>query len=156
MSVDKSWGGKVDEPSTDAPPGTLATAYDNQRELWVVIGRGDLKRVANSMTVRTPQTSQFYNKTVKHEEVHEKQYVGNGIFSDLYQIDNVMPRLLLLTDSNKQVLEQKIFHAVQDWRAEQFQILRQRNTQSEIEAHAISDQIAPKYIFQLPCMPYRQ
>lgn len=156
VSVGSNCGGGVDPPSTDAPHGTLDVAYDNQRELWVVVGRKDLKRVPSSMTVRTPQTSQFYNKSVKHEEVHEKQYVGNGIFSDLYQIDNVMPRLLLLADPNKQVLEQQVFQAVQDWRAEQFQILRQRNTQSEIEAHAVSDPIAPKYIFQLSCMPYGQ
>jgi len=54
------------------------------------------------------------------------------------------------------MLEQKVFEAVRDWRAEQFQILRQRNTQAEREAHVVSDPIAPQYLFQLECQPYGQ
>ncbi|HYO06720.1 MAG TPA: hypothetical protein VER14_07035 [Phototrophicaceae bacterium] len=62
-----------------------------------------------------------------------------------------MPRLLELTDPNPQVLEQKIYHAVEDWRKEQDLILRERLPRAEDEAHAVSDPIAPKYLFQKEC-----
>lgn len=100
--------------------------------------------------MRTPQTSQFYNKTLKHEEVHVEQY-ATGIWSDLYKIDNLMPRLLLLTDPNQQPLEQKIFRAKEDWREEQKQILLQRLPNAEREAYRVSDPITPRYLFQAAC-----
>lgn len=155
VSVGSNWGGKVDAPSTLAPAGTLALAFDNERGLWTVVGRGSLQRVPSPIEMRTPQASQFYNKTLRHEEVHVEQY-ATGIWSDLYQIDNVMPRLFQLTDPNKQVLEQKIFQAVQTWRGEQDQILEQRLRQGEREAYAVSDPIAPRYLFQRACLPISQ
>jgi len=151
VSVGSNWGGKVLEPLTLAPGGTLDVAYDSQRELWVVTGRGRLQRVPSPIVMREiPETSQFYNKVYRHEEVHFEQY-ATGIYSNLFQIDNVMPRLFQLSDPNKQVLEQKIFEAVRDWRVEQSQILDQRYTQAEAEAYAVSDPIAPRYIFQGAC-----
>ncbi len=151
VSIGRNWGGQVREPSTLAPAGTLDLAFDNQRGLWTVVGRGRLERVPSPIIVRTPQTSQFYNKSLRHEQVHEQQYIGNGIFSDLYLIDNVMPRLLQLTDPNKQVLEQRAFEAVRDWRVEQDIILEQRLPQAEMEAFAVSDPIAPRFLFQRAC-----
>ncbi len=145
-----NWGGKVDAPSTLALPGTLATAFNNKEFLWVVVGRGSLQRVPSQIEMRTPTTSQFYNKTLRHEEVHVEQY-ATGIFSDLYLIDNVMPRLFQLADPNKQVLKQQIFAAVEAWRREQDQILGQRLPQGEREAYAVSDPIAPRYKFQAAC-----
>ncbi len=65
-----------------------------------------------------------------------------------------MPRLYQLADWSKQALEQRAFEVVQDWRREQGIILDQRLLQSEIEAHAVSDPIAPLYIFQLECQSY--
>lgn len=134
-----------------APAGTLETAFDIARGVWIVVGRGSLQRVPSPIVMRTPMTSQFYDKTLRHEQVHEKQYIGRGIFSDLYRIDNVMPRLYQLSDPNKQVLEQMAFEAVEDWRREQYLILRQRLPQAEMEAFAVSDLVAPRYVFQEQC-----
>jgi hypothetical protein len=39
------------------------------------------------------------------------------------------------------------------WRTEQGIILNQRLLQSEIEAHAVSDPITPRYLYQLECQP---
>ncbi len=152
VNVGRNWGGQVPEPKTEGAPDYY---FDEARNLWTVVGRGTLERVPSSIIMRTPTTSQFYNKTLRHEEVHVEQY-ATGILSDLYKIDSLMPRLLPLTDLNRQPLEQKVFQAIQTWRGEQLQILRQRNTQAEIEAHAVSDPIAPRYLFQLECQLYGQ
>ncbi len=151
VSVGTNWGGQALAPTTLAPAGTLDTAYDISRGVWVIVGRGSLTRVLSPIMMRTPETSQFYNKTRRHEQVHEQQYTGDGIYSDLYQIDDVMPRLYQLSNSNKQVLEQMAFEAVEGWRREQDIILRQRLPQAEMEAYAVSDLIAPRYVFQEQC-----
>lgn len=150
VSVGTNWGGGVDPPATSAPAGTLELAFDSGTGLWKVVGPGSLQRVPSPIIMRTPQNSQFYNKTLRHEEVHVEQY-ATGIFSDLYKISNVMPRLLPMTDPNKQVLEQQIFQTVQTWRGEQDQILAQRLPHGEREAYAVSDPIAPQYKFQAAC-----
>ena len=153
VSVHRLWGGKVNPPLTLAPAGTLDIAFDNERGLWIVVGPGRLKRVPSPIDFRnTPTTTQFYNKIEKHEQVHYEQYTKQGgIFYDLYQIDNVMPLLLQLTDPNPQVLEEKIYQAVETWRTKQDLILAERLPDAEAEAYAVSDPIAPKYLFQKEC-----
>ena len=155
VSVDRNWGGAVDPPSTLAPAGTLEVAFNNETGLWAVIGRGTLERVPSPIVMRTPLTSQFYDKTYRHEEIHVGQY-ATGIFSDLYLIENVMPRLLQLSDPNRQVLEQRAFQTVEDWRTEQNVILRERLRRAEREAYTVSDPIAPSYLFQRACLPISQ
>jgi hypothetical protein len=141
----REWVAKVPEPNTE---GAAEIKYDTSSGLWRVVGPGTLQRVPNAPDMsRVPETTQFYNKILKHEEVHVEQY-ATGIYSDLYQIDNLMPHLFPLTDPNKQPLEQKVFHAIQDWRKSEGIILEQRvNSQGEREAYLVSDQIAPRYLF---------
>ena len=144
VSVGRNWGGGVDYPMT---PGLPDIEYDSNRSLYIVVGQGEeLQRIPSQIVMRTPETSQFYNKTLKHEEVHYEQFVS-GIFKDLYKIDNLMPRLLLLTDAGRQPLEQKVFQAKENWRAEQKQIAIGRLPESEREAYAVSDPIAPRNLF---------
>jgi hypothetical protein len=95
----------------------------------------------------TTYSGKMSNKILKHEEVHVKQF-ATGILSDLYQIDDLITHLLPLTDPNQQPLEQKIFQAIQDWRKNQDIILEQRlHPEGEKEAYAVSDLIAPRYLF---------
>jgi len=146
FTVNAYWfpAGSVNPPNITGDP---QIRFDSVRNLWIVVGPGTLQRVPNPAVINVPQTSQFYNKTVQHEQVHVEQY-ATGIFSDLYKISDLMPHLLPLTDPNQQPLEQKIFQAKQIWRIDQDRIMAQRLPDAEIEAHAVSDPIAPRYLYQ--------
>jgi hypothetical protein len=151
VSVGSNWGGKVLEPTIEGQP---KYEYDNERQVWTIVGPDTLQRVPKSIVMREiTETSQFYIKIYKHEEVHDKQW-REGMLSDLYTVDSLMPRLLLLTDPELQPLQQKFFEAKRVWIKEQDRVYSSRSIEVEKEAHAVSDPIEPKYIFQLQCMSY--
>ncbi|HEX8567993.1 MAG TPA: hypothetical protein VF648_20310 [Pyrinomonadaceae bacterium] len=147
VSIGGNWGGTVPSPIIDGYPDIN---FDSQRNLWVVIGRGTLQRVPSLAILRTPTTSQFYNKTLKHEEVHVEQY-ATGIFSDLYHIGSLMNALSPLTDSSENGLRQKIYDSRIAWYQGQDRVLKTRLPDAEREAFAVSDPIAPQYKFQSQC-----
>lgn len=100
--------------------------------------------------IGAPTTSQFYNKTLKHEEVHVEQY-ATGIFSDLYQVVSLMNALSSLTDSTENGLRQKIHDSRIAWYQGQDRVLKARLPDAEKEAFVVSDPIAPQYKFQAAC-----
>jgi hypothetical protein len=140
--------GDVDYPMT---PGQPEYFFDTTRNLWTIVGPmgedGGLRRVVSPIRNYIPETSQFHNKVQKHEEVHVMQWT-TGMWSDLYVINNLMPRLLPLTNPSLQPLQQEVFRKIQEWREEQRQELIRRLPAGEREAYDVSDQIAPRYAYQ--------
>jgi hypothetical protein len=146
VRVDKNWGGNVDPPAVRGAP---EIRFDEKLKRWFITGSGTLKRVPNPLKMRIPRTSQFYEKVMKHEQVHVKQF-ENGILSDLFRVDSLMKWLQKanLSDTERQPLEQKIFAEISNWKQGQQQAMMKRLPAAEREAYAVSDQIAPRYIFQ--------
>jgi len=146
VSVGKNWGGNVDPPITKGSP---EIRFDERSKQWVITGPGTLERVSNPLKLRLPPTSQFYEKVLRHEEVHVKQF-EDGILSDLFRIGSLMDWLqkASLSDPDKRALEQKISTTISNWRQSQQMVMVKRLPAAEREAYAVSDQIAPGYIFQ--------
>lgn len=136
--------GNVDYPRTQGDP---EYRFDATRNLWTIIGAGTLNRIVSPVINHIPTTSQFHNKVQQHEEVHITQW-ETGMWSDLYKIDNLLPRLLLLTNSELQPLQQEFFRKKEEWREDQRKELIRRLPAGEREAYNVSDQIAPRYAYQ--------
>lgn len=123
------------------------TGFDSSRQLYVVVNSGTIARKLQPMVIHVPQTSQFYNKTVKHEEKHVEQW-SSGMFSDLFLISSLMAQLSPLTDTTEPGLQAKIASTFTSWYNNQGSIYTSRQPAAEREAHAVSDPVPPKYIYQ--------
>jgi hypothetical protein len=143
VEVPHNWGGYVDYPETS---GTPQIVFDQANQVWRVTGAGTLARIVKKPVVKAIHTSQFFHKIYAHEEIHQQQ-MENGLFADLFQINDLMPLIKHLSDSNRQRLEQKIFEITQQWRANEVKTAITRLPKAEKEAYAVSDQIEPKYLF---------
>lgn len=51
--------------------------------------------------VNIPNTSQFYDKAVAHENQHVANYDPGGVLGDLWTVNDLFSRLAALTDSTK-------------------------------------------------------
>jgi hypothetical protein len=99
-------------------------------------------------TINVPIGSQFYNKTVIHENRHVQQYVS-GMNSDLFTIASLMADLSPLTDPTDAGLTAKIATAANNWYNGQVISVDLRRLVSESDAHSISDPVSPMYAYQL-------
>jgi hypothetical protein len=106
-----------------------------------------LARGAPVMTITVPPLSQFYDKTLIHENKHIEQW-NSGMLSDIYRVSTLMPLLLPLTDPTLSGLTQKVETTRNNWLATQDAATRSRKNAAEREAYAISDLIDPRYAYQ--------
>lgn len=146
LTVNAYWNpaGAVASPTIQGGP---ETGFDQSRGLWVVVGPGTLNRVVSQPIMNVPTTSQFYNKTSQHELKHTQQW-DTGMFSDLLQVADLMTRLSPLTGTTREELSTKLANESTAWFNEGEAIYNSRKNAAEIEAHAVSDPIAPRYLYQ--------
>ena len=146
LTVNAYWNpaGSVAPPTITGGP---TVGFDNSRQLWVVINSGTLARNVQSPVMNVPQDSQFYSKTLRHEEKHVEQWTS-GMFSDLLLISDLMTQLSPLTDTTQAGLSAQLGAASTSWYNNQISIYQSRLPAAEREAYAVSDQLDPKYIYQ--------
>jgi hypothetical protein len=146
LTVNASWNpaGETPNPSFTGYP---AIAFDSSNNLFYVQSAGNVTRNTPVPTINPASTSQFYDKTLQHENKHVQQYVS-GSASDLYTVSGLMAVLSPLTDSTQAGLEAQINQNTLNYYASQGNILNARRSQLEKEAYAVSDSIAPKYLYQ--------
>ncbi len=139
------------KPAGSVAPATISgiirTGYDNSRNLFVVIDSGTLARTTYPAVINVPTASQFYNKTLKHEEKHVLQW-QSGLFKDIRAVSGFMAVISNFTDTTAAGLQQHINDAFDTWDAQQAQDYKNLRDASEIEAYAISDSLAPQYAYQ--------
>lgn len=135
--------------------GGPTTGFDGSRNLWVVVDRGTMARSPAVAHVNIPNTSQFYDKAVAHENQHVANYNPGGVLGDLWTVDDLFSRLAALTDSTKQGLSNKIAQAVGDWDANQRAIFNSRRRADEQAAYAASDPVGPQYLGMWQCQQSR-
>ena len=135
--------------------GGPTTGFDTSRNLWVVVNKGTMTRSPAVAHVHIPDTSQFYEKAVAHENQHVANYNPGGVFGDLYIVNDLFSRLAALTDSTKQGLSNKIAQAVGNWDAEQRTIFNSRRRADEQAAYAASDPVGPQYLGMWQCQQSR-
>lgn len=149
LTVDAYWrsdglGGETLPPNFSGFP---AIAFDSSRNVFYVSGSGNIARGTPPQTIYVGSSSQFYDKIVRHENVHVQQYVS-GSASDLFTVSGLMAVLSPLTDSTQAGLVAQINQATLNYYADQNNQVRARQPQLEKEAYAVSDAIAPQYVYQ--------
>jgi hypothetical protein len=134
-----------------APPvisGGPTIGFNNNSNLWVVVNSGTITRNTPVTVIYVPIDSQFYNKTVIHENRHVQQFVS-GMNSDTFTVASLMAQLSPLTDSTQAGLNAKIVQAFNDWYLGQVVSVNLRILAMEQDAHSISDIVIPQYAYQL-------
>lgn len=152
LTVNVPWdvAGQTSNPPITGGP---STGYDPVRQLWVVLDKGTWTRGQPNVQIFVPASSQFYNKTVAHENKHAQQWIS-GLMSDLYQIEgpgSAMEAVSSVTDPDYATFSQKLLNAFNAWANNQSAQADARKPQAETEAHAVSDPIAPQYLYQNSC-----
>jgi hypothetical protein len=121
--------------------------FDDKRKLYFVSGPGTMTRLIAPPEILVLPTSQFYDKTVAHENQHVLQYTI-GLNSDLYTVAGIMAVLSPLTDSTAAGLKSKIDTAAQAYLDSQNALAKSRRDAAEIDAYNVSDPILPRYAYQ--------
>jgi hypothetical protein len=147
LTVNAYWN----QAGTTAPPvmsGGPTIGFNSSSNLWVVVNSGTITRNTPETVINVPVNSQFYSKTVAHENRHVQQFVS-GMNSDLFTVSSLMAQLSPLTDATQAGLSAKIAQGFNDWYAGQLIWVNIRRTAMEQDAHAVSDLISPLYAYQL-------
>ncbi len=118
---------------------------------YVVANQGDWTRNLPTPDIRVPASSQFYNKTVIHENKHVAGYGPGGTNADLYLISDLYSRVSGLTDGTEDGLRNKIIGAWLTWTIQQDTKTAMRSRQDEIQAYQVSDSVDPRYLYQGRC-----
>jgi hypothetical protein len=146
LTVNAFWSPVGDTPSPTIIGGPTI-AFNTASNLWVVVNSGSLTRGTPSATINIPSSSQFYNKTLTHENRHVTQW-SSGMLSDLLLVSSLMTQLSPLTDATQAGLMTKINNASISWFDGQETIYNSRLTAAEKDAYNVSDPIAPQYLYQ--------
>jgi hypothetical protein len=129
----------------------MASDGPNGTGTWRVTGKGTLSRVVPTQaTINVIATSQFYNKTVQHEQVHVNNWiVGAGhLYGDLYNPDVFYSQIVSITGTSQADLINKLGAALTSYVNSQVALVAQRHNQDEHQAYLVSDPIAPQYVYQ--------
>jgi hypothetical protein len=159
------WGGPLTGQSTlqVGVPWTPQGAYTTQATIagavqvaglgsyFFVLGPGSLQRTQPVTTFYVPQTSQFYSKVAAHEQVHVNQWAAGGMFAALYQVSDLYALLSPLNDTTLVGLNAQISQVASTYFQGQSALLTAGIPAAEAQAYAVSDPIAPQYIYQGAC-----
>jgi len=108
------------------------------------------------VSVYVPSYSQFYGKANAHEQVHDDQYMPGGSYhlsEDLWNPTAARNAIINLTHTTEQGLEALVDATFNAYDQGQLAIDASRRAQAEAEAYGVSDNIAPRYIYQGSCAP---
>ncbi len=94
-----------------------------------------------------PASSSFRPKLAAHEAVHREQFTS-GIASHLWSPDALYARVSTLSANSAQDLDDLIADTFRDFDSVQRQALGASLNAMECEAHAVSDQRAPRHLLQ--------
>ncbi len=122
--------------------------------LWRVHPSTFAVRGDASVSVQVPSYSQFYGKANSHEQVHYDQYMPGGSYhlsEDLWNPTAARDAIINLTHATEQGLEALVDATFRAYDQGQLVIDASREAQAEAEAYGVSDNIAPRYIYQGSC-----
>src|SRR5690606_23055679 len=109
---------------------------------WGVVGPGTLARVPQQTpTIYVPSSSQFYNKTVAHENVHIAQWGPGRIFANYVTVAEFMSRISNITDTSEGNLILRLGQELDAYLISEANLIISSGdlNQAEIEAYAVSD-----------------
>lgn len=139
------------DPAGSVAPATISggvrRGYDNLGRLYVVVNSGTMARTTNPAVINVPTTSQFYNKMLRHEQEHVRQW-QSGLYKDIWTVAGFMAVIANFTDRTDAGLLQQINNAFLAWDMQQLQDYLNAKSAAEIEAYNVSDLLAPQYAYQ--------
>jgi hypothetical protein len=104
--------------------------------------------------VNIPNTSQFFAKADAHEQAHVDHWSAGQLYGDLFQPADLYDRVKNFTASSQGDLIAQFVAARTAYINEQSALAAQRHNADEQQAYAASDQVAPRYVYQL-CGSYQ-
>lgn len=116
--------------------------------VWRVTGMGTLSRKIPAKEVFVPNVSQFFTKTDAHEQEHLDHWSVGKLFGNVHQPADFFARIQNLTGVSQADLVSKLTAELGLFTAEQDNFVSANLNQSEKLAHAVSDLINPKYLYQ--------
>jgi hypothetical protein len=116
--------------------------------IWRVAGQGFLTRYVPDEAIFIPPSSQFYNKVKAHEDKHMAQLNPGGLFGNYYSVASYYARIQNLSAPSQQELSDLIRDARAQYDRDQAAFADNNRNQAEREAYAVSDPIAPRYLYQ--------
>lgn len=151
LTVNSYWNpAGTTDPNVARIGGVPMMAADG-KGVWRVTGMGTLSRVVpTTSTIYVIPTSQFYNKTVQHEQAHVNNWIlGTGhLFGDLFIPTDFYNQIRNTTGTSQADLINQLSAALKTYVNAQEAIVAQREIQDEHLAHVVSDPIAPRYVYQ--------
>jgi len=93
-------------------------------------------------------SSQFYTKTVKHEQVHVDQWGPGRVVGDLYIPTELFNQVKDFIGTSQADLRAQYNRALDAYSVAQVDIFASRKKPIEHEAFVVSDPIPPKYMVQ--------
>jgi len=137
------------------PPTLIAYLYYYPSGgLWRVHSSTFLARTNPAVWVYVPSSSQFYEKAAAHEQVHYDQYSPGGSYhlnEDLWNPTAAREAIINLTNATQQGLDTLVDATLRSYDWSQLVINQARAAQAEAQAYGVSDNIAPRYIYQGGC-----
>ena len=109
---------------------------------------GNMTRVLPVAQVLVNTTSQFFNKSNQHEQVHVNQWKPGGLVGDLYDPNVLYGRVANFIGTSQADLLNQYNNALQSYKNEEVDIFVSRKQALEHEAYQVSDPIAPQYMIQ--------
>ena len=149
LTVNVSWNpaGKVD-PNEARVTGAPAMAPD-ANGIWHVTGMGTLARQIPQKQVLIPTTSQFHNKADAHEQAHVDHWGTGQLFGGVDRPADFYARIQNFTGTSQLDLVTKLTAELTTYTNEQDTFVSSHHSDDETQAYAVSDLIAPRYIYQL-------
>jgi hypothetical protein len=118
---------------------------------WVIGSNSTLERFVSPPFIFVENTSQFFDKTVAHENVHFGQHLF-GMSSHLFSADALWDKIRRLEAPTRAELVSEVNKQQGDYRRDQTRELLRMICDLENEAYAVSDLILPRYYFQRKCV----
>jgi len=116
--------------------------------IWRVAGQGFLTRYVPDEAIFISLSSQFYNKVKAHEDKHMAQLNPGGLFVNYYSVASYYARIQNLSAPSQQELSDLIGDARAQYDRDQAAFADNNRNQAGREAYAVSDPIAPTYLYQ--------
>jgi hypothetical protein len=116
--------------------------------VWHMTGTGTMTRVMPVPQILVTPTSQFYNKTVQHEQVHVNQWNPGGLVGDLYIVADLFGQVSGFISTSQTDLLNQYAAALSNYENTEVNIFNSRRTALEHQAYVVSDPISPQYMIQ--------
>jgi len=151
LNIDAWW-----DPAGKTAPITISdveftTVYDTQLNKFV-LGMFRATRVPptrSSITINVPQDSQFYNKVLQHELVHVAQATDPAFDGNLYSVSGLRAKFQAIQTATSAEFVTKANDAYYSYmQSQNFLLWANIIGKDEKAAYAVSDEIAPKFIYQ--------